>query len=192
MHLAESIEPNADAMSWTLRLRPDATLHDGAPVRAADAAFSLRALATSPFYGQFLADIDVAALQVRDDRTLELPLLRPRADLVEGALAIGIAVFPEDTLDFTAPVGSGPFRVRSFEPARSTVLAAYPDHWAGAPLVDEVEILTIAEAAARLDAVRSGELDIAMRVTAAGALAAGFEAADVRWNEFGWAAPATR
>lgn len=176
--LAESIEPNADASSWTLRLRPDVEFHDGSPVGAADAIFSMRALAASPFFGQFLADIDASGLRALDDRTVELPLLRPRADLVEGALAIGIVIFPEGTTDFTRAIGSGPFRLRSFEAGSSTVLERNPDHWAGAPLLDEVEIRTIADAAARLNGVRSGELDVAMRVTPAGARAE--EGDDVR------------
>lgn len=167
--LAESIEPNTDASSWTLRLRPDVEFHDGSPLGAADAIFSIRALAASPFYGQFLADIDAPGLRALDDRTVELPLLRPRADLVEGALAIGIVIFPEGTTDFTRAVGSGPFRLRSFDAGSSTVLERNPDHWAGAPLLDEVEIRTIPDAAARLNAVRSGELDVAMRITPAGA-----------------------
>lgn len=178
LSLAESIEPNSDAMSWTLRLRPGVTFHDGSPVRAADAAYSVRALTASPFFGQFLADIDADNLQVRDERTLELPLLRPRADLVEGALGIGITVFPEGTTDFTEAIGSGPFRLSSFEPGSATVLERNPDYWAGAPLLQEVEIFTIPDAAARLNGVRSGELDLAMRVTAAGVAAQ--EGDDVR------------
>lgn len=178
LSLAESIEPNADASSWTLRLQPDALFHDGSPVRAADAVYSLRTLAASPFFGQFLADIDVSNLAVRDDRTVEMPLLRPRADLVDGALAIGITVFPDGTEDLTTAIGSGPFRLASFEPGSSTVLERNPDYWAGAPLLDEVEILTIPDAAARLNGVRSGDLDLAMRVTAAGVSAQ--ESEDVR------------
>ncbi len=181
--LAESIEPNADATTWTLRLRPDATFHDGAPVRAADAAYSLRTLAASPFFGQFLADIDHPNLRVRDERTVEMPLLRPRADLVEGALAIGITVYPDGATDFSRPVGSGPFRVASFEPGRSTVLEANPDHWSGAPMVQRVEITTVADATARLDGVRSGALDLAMRVTPAGARSAGDDVVAIRGVE---------
>lgn len=166
--LAESIEPNADATEWTLQLRPDVRFHDGRPVRASDVVFSLRALSASPFYGQFLADIDVAGLTAVDDRSVRMPLKRPRADLVEGALSIGLAVFPEGTKDFAQPVGSGPFRVASFEPGSSTVLERNPDYWGGPALLDAVEIRTIADSTARLNGVLSGELDFAMRVTPGG------------------------
>lgn len=166
--LAESIEPNADAAEWTLQVRPGVQFHDGRPVRAADVVFSLRALSASPFYGQFLADIDAAGLRAVDDRTVLMPLKRPRADLVEGALSIGLAIFPEGTTDFTQPVGSGPFRVVSFKPGSSTVLERNPDYWGGPALLDAVEIRTIADSAARLNGVRSGELDLALRVTPAG------------------------
>lgn len=171
LSLAESIEPNADATSWTLRLRQGVRFHNGSPVRAADAMFSLRALAASAFFGQFLADIDAKNLRALDDRTVEMPLLRPRADLLEGALSVGIVVVPEGTTDFNKPIGSGPFSVVSFDPGRSTVLKRNPDHWAGAPRLDEIEIRTIADAAARINGVRGGELDMAMRITPAAARA---------------------
>jgi peptide/nickel transport system substrate-binding protein len=166
--LAESIEPNEDATQWTLRLRPGVRFHNGRPVRAADVVFSLRAMSASPFYGQFLADLDAKGLRAVDGRTVAMPLLRPRADLIEAALSIGLAVFPEGTTDFTRPVGSGPFRVASFEPGSSTVLERNPDYWGGPALLDSVEIRTIPDSAARLNGVLSGELDLAMRVTPAG------------------------
>ena len=172
LSLAESIEPDAGATTWTIRLREGVTFHDGKPVRAADAVFSLRALAVSPFFGQFLADIDARRLRALDARTVEVPLTRPRADLVEGALSIGIVVFPEGMTDFTKGNGSGPFRLARYEQGRSTVLQRNPDYWGDAARLDEVEIFTIADPAARLAGVRSGELDFAARVSAAGARAA--------------------
>ena len=42
MVLAEEITPDANAGSWTIRLKPDLVFHDGRPVTADDVLFTLR------------------------------------------------------------------------------------------------------------------------------------------------------
>ncbi len=46
--LAESIEPNADAIRWTIRLHEGVTFHDGKSMTSADAIYSLRRAASDP------------------------------------------------------------------------------------------------------------------------------------------------
>jgi ABC-type dipeptide transport system, periplasmic component len=42
--LADSIEPNATATEWTIRLRPGVTFHNGKALTAEDVAFTFSAL----------------------------------------------------------------------------------------------------------------------------------------------------
>lgn len=89
--VAESMTPNEDATVWTIKLRPDVTFHDGKPLTAADVAFSIRFLGdweTSPYFAQAWADVDMANMTAIDDLTLELPMLRPRADFLDSSLAL--------------------------------------------------------------------------------------------------------
>jgi peptide/nickel transport system substrate-binding protein len=170
--LAESVEPNAGATRWTVRLRPDATFHDGRPVRAADVLASLRTIAdprTRPLFASAYADVDVAGSRVRDDRTVELTLRRPRGDLADSVLALGSPVFPAGTTDFAAAIGSGPYRLESADPGSGVRLRAFGDHWDGAPRIDMLEIRTITDPVARLNGVRGGQLDYAVGVSATGA-----------------------
>jgi peptide/nickel transport system substrate-binding protein len=58
------------------------------------------------------------------------------------------------------PIGTGPFRVVDWQPARIN-LAAVRDSWRS-PQVDRLEIYQVLDSASRLQAVLSGRLDIAL------------------------------
>jgi peptide/nickel transport system substrate-binding protein len=171
--LAKSMVPNSDATSWTIQLHSGATFHDGRPVTAADVAYSLRTLGDpkrSPNYSQLFSDIDAARLKVRDRLTLEVPLHRARGDLRESALSQISIVFPEGTTDadWNKGIGSGPFKLSSIGPS-GVVLARNETYWDGAPLLDGATVSAVADADARLNAVRGGQADYAVDISPAGA-----------------------
>jgi peptide/nickel transport system substrate-binding protein len=170
--LAESAEPDARATRWTVRLRDGATFHDGRPVRAADVLYSLRTIAdpkASPGFALSYVDVDFAASRLRDVRTLELVLRRPRGDFDEAVLAMSSLVLPDGTTDFTKAVGSGPYRLVAADPGKSVQLRANDDYWAGAPRIQRLDVLTIVAPAARLNAVRHGQVDYAVGISPTGA-----------------------
>jgi len=170
--LAESIEPNEDATEWTIRVRGDATFHDGTPVTGSDVVASFALMAdpeVSPNYAGFFADIDVAGSRAVDERTAVIALARPRGDFVDTMLTFASFVFKDGATDWQSPIGSGPYRLESYEPGGTTVLTAYDEHWEGTPTVERLEITTIADPAARLNAVRDGQLDVALRIDPVGA-----------------------
>ena len=180
---AESIEPNDDATEWTIRVRDGATFHDGTPVTGNDVVASFALMAdpdVSPNYAGFFADIDVAASRAPDGRTAVIALSRPRGDFVDTMLTFASFVFKEGATDWQDPVGSGPYRLESYEPGGTTVLVANDEHWEGEPTVERLEIATIADPSARLNGVGDGQLDVAMRIDPVGATAAGDDVAIVR------------
>jgi peptide/nickel transport system substrate-binding protein len=171
MRLAESVEPNADGTRWTIRIRSGVTFHDGRPVRAPDVAYTLKTLAAKPSNRASLyADVDTANLKVIDPLTVEVPLKRPRGDFRESVLVVYSTVFPEGTTDFTKPIGSGPFKLAGSD-AGTVRLVAVDKHWSGTPTVKTLDISRIADAAARLNAVRDGQIDFAAGISATGAQA---------------------
>ena len=172
--LAESIEPNDDATEWTIRVRDDAVFHDGEPVTADDVVASFALMADpeqSPNYAGFFADIDIDASRTEDDRTAVIALHRPRGDFVDTVLTFASFVFRAGHTDWRDPIGSGPYRLESYEPGGTTVLIAHDDHWEGRPTVERLEITTLDDPAARLNGVRSDQLDVALRIDPVGAAA---------------------
>ncbi|MEU8891958.1 ABC transporter substrate-binding protein [Streptomyces sp. NPDC048442] len=169
--LAESAEPNRDATRWTIRLRKNVTFHDGRPVRAADVAYSIKTLATPPSNrASVYADVDIAAIKVLGEHTVEIPLKRPRGDFKESSLVVFSVVFPDGTKDFAKAIGSGPYKLGTSD-ARTVRLVANKDYWGTKPAVQTLEITRIADPTARLNAVKSGQVDYAVGIGAASARA---------------------
>lgn len=172
--VAESMTPNEDATVWTIKLRPDVRFHDGQPLTAHDVAFTIRFMGdweTSPYFAGQWADVDYANVAVIDDLTLELPLLRPRADYLEASLALYAPVVPEGIEDLTLPNGSGPFRVVSNDGADGVELVRNEDWWGEPPALERVVTVPITDPNARINALKSGEIDFARGLTPTIALA---------------------
>ncbi len=162
----EEITPAPDLTSYTLRVRSGLRFSDGSPLTARDVAHSLELTATAAPIGSlavFAADFDVTRMRVIDDTTLELPTKRPIAD---GAtvLCLGTTfVYKEGTTAFTAdmPTG-GPFKLVGFDPGRGAQLARN-ENFAGSdgPYLDGLELLSIPDGDARLNALRGKQVDYA-------------------------------
>src|SRR5207244_4046312 len=62
------------------------------------------------------------------------------------------------------PVGTGPFKLETWEPGVKVVLARNDQYWGGAPKVRQVIYVPIIEAQARLAAIKTGEIDLTVDV----------------------------
>lgn len=164
--LAESVTPNADATEWTVRLRA-AKFSDGSPVTADDAFASLKTLAASPNFAQFWSDFDPERSWVADPSTLVIALKRPRADFVEATLSLASIVMPKGQSD--PRVGSGAYRLESGTAATGFILVASDHYYGPRPSITRVELRTIPDAGARQNALTSGQVDLALDLSATGA-----------------------
>ncbi|MCY3558467.1 MAG: ABC transporter substrate-binding protein [Chloroflexi bacterium] len=172
--VAKSMTPNEDATKWTVHLRDDVRFHDGRPLHAEDIAFSIRFLGdweTSPYFAAGWADVDFENMAAVDDHTLEIPLFRPRADYLDAALALYTPVIPQGIDDLILPNGSGPFRVASNDQADGVELIRNEDWWGPAPSLDGAVTIPINDSNARINALKSGEIDFAYQLTPAIGLA---------------------
>lgn len=171
--LAESVTPNEDGSVWTIVLK-EATFHDGSPVRPQDVAYSFATFADpaqAPFFAQFFVNIDIANLNIPDDRTLVVPLHFPQGDFLDRNLATISIVVPEGSTGGPEAIGSGPFKLEAYEPGKSIRLVRNEDYWGGPPLLEGMEVILIGDANARLNALKGGEIDYAAGVTPAAARA---------------------
>ncbi|QOV33354.1 ABC transporter substrate-binding protein [Streptomyces ferrugineus] len=162
--LAETVEPNSDATRWTVRIRKGVTFSDGRQLTAQDVLFSLRTLVEkrSPQAG-FMTHLDLKKARARDARTVELPLTMADG-FFDLALAHSMFVFPDGTKDLAKAVGSGPYVVKKWQAGRSSLLVPREDYWDadnGGPYLDELELIPVTDAAARLSGLKSGQFEYA-------------------------------
>lgn len=170
--LAESWEPNADLTSWTFRLRPGVTFHDGTPWNADAATFNLERYVdkSSPnFYQELNAQGGLSIAGIKsfakvDDLTITIATNGPWAhlpvDLATVYFGSPTAIKAEGNQGFAEkPVGTGPFKFESLERGQRLVMVKNENYWAGAPKLDKVILRPIPDPTARVAALRSGEVN---------------------------------
>lgn len=176
--LALSWEPLDGAKRWRFRLRPDVKFHDGAPFTADDAVFSIeRALARTSQRANQLRG--VTGVRKVDALTIDVLLAAPDAVLPEKLWLVAMmsrtwaeknnVVAPQDynakqeTFAVRNANGTGPYRLKRYEPDRRVVLTANPDWWgrggAGIGNVTEAVYVVIQSDATRQAALATGEVD---------------------------------
>lgn len=68
----------------------------------------------------------------------------------------------ESWLDYArAPVGTGPYKVRSFTPDTELVFEAHDDYWGGRPPIKTIRFVQVPEVAQRVNGIRAGQYDFA-------------------------------
>ena len=173
--LATSAEPSEDYRTWTVNLREGVTWHDGTPFSAADVAFTYQYfsdIAGPGRYGHHVYDHPVfAGAEVIDDLTVSLSFEEPVAtfELLPGG---DVPILPRHIWEgienpradaVSLPIGTGPYRMVSYEPGVSYRLEANEDYFLGAPLVDEIIAPVVTDAQAAFAGLRTGELDFVTR-----------------------------
>lgn len=123
--LAESWQSSHGNQRWAFRIRRGVKFHDGSPLTAEIAAASLRF--ANPSWN-VSTEGDSVVIE-RDAADPELP--------AELALQSN-AILKRDS-DNKA-IGTGPFRVVDWQPAKKLTVAANEDCWRGRPFLDSVEI----------------------------------------------------
>lgn len=176
--LATSWEGGADG--WVFHLREGVKYHDGADFTAEDVAFSFkRAMAESSDYKEQVSS--VTDVEIIDDHTVKLVTKAPNPILPNEITNLYImdsgwakehdVETPQDyaasqeTFAVRNANGTGPFRVVSRAPDELTVLERNKDWWGEGEFpgnIDRIEYRPISNAATRVAALLSDELDFVL------------------------------
>ena len=134
--LAQSVRVSADKLDYRFRLRPEARFFDGSKVTAADVAFSLNVLKEKghPIYAQLLKEVESA--NAEGDDVVHVRFVQGRSRDAH-LIVVGMPVFSAawwKGRDFTAatldpPLGSGAYKVKTFEQGRFIEYARDPNYW---------------------------------------------------------------
>ncbi|MDR1487079.1 MAG: ABC transporter substrate-binding protein [Deltaproteobacteria bacterium] len=166
---AEKWEISPDGLEYVFHLYPDATFHDGAPVRAIDAKLTVERCVASSVVGTYFRYIDRA--EVVDDLTLKVVLKHPYGAFLPLLGAYGGLVeakyLENNPKPFvTEALGSGPYRLVEYRQGDQFILKAHDGfHTAKAPITDLV-YKQISNAASSAMALEAGELDVLVNAAA--------------------------
>lgn len=164
--LGESWTVEDGARTWTFKLREGVKFHNGDTLKAGDVVSTMTrivdpsiggAYGTEGVYAGYLGSADVSAV---DDSTVRFDLEEPLADLLDFLVAMPMA--PESAIGSLPGeyIGTGPFKVVEKTPEK-VVTEAFPEYWGGEPRVSEIVWLAEPERERRVEALITGEADVA-------------------------------
>ena len=167
--LAESFKTTDDG-ALEFRLRQGVRFHDGSVLTADDVKFTLERLldteTASPNRSKVAA---VSAIEVPDQHTVRLRTAQPFAPLLTflcnartGTQILSRKAVSADPQGYgRKPVGTGAYRLQSWEPNQALKLAAFPDAFQAAPgLIQQIEIPLIAEETSGVTALLGRQVDL--------------------------------
>lgn len=159
--LAESWSPSPDAKVWTFKIRKDVRFHDGKPMTVADAVATLQRHAGEKSQSGalgLLTGIDKIEDKAGD---LVITLKEGNADLPLVLTDYHLQIQPNGGNDNpNAAIGTGPYKLVKFEPGVRTAFERNKDDWRqDRGYVDAVEITVMNDLTARINALRSGQVD---------------------------------
>lgn len=162
--LAADWKMAGSANEWTVRLREGVTWHDGDPFTADDVIYTLRWTGRKGNQlAEYVSSVDLSGLRAVDKYTVIVPMRQPHLQLMHDLAVVPIIKAGVDT--FERPVGTGPFVFESFDPGQRGVFTRNGSYWIdGKPRVERLEILSITDDTARLNALMGGQIDAMAQV----------------------------
>ncbi|MEK9597038.1 MAG: ABC transporter substrate-binding protein [Rhodospirillaceae bacterium] len=162
--VAESWDASPDAKTWTFNLRKGMTFHNGKSVEADDviASFQHHMGKDSKSAAKSLLD-QVVSIKADGKHTVVFDLSGGNADFPFVASDYHIAIKPakDGKIDPVGKHGTGSYMIESFEPGVRATFTRNPNYHNGEVAhVDSVEMITIADVAARTNALSTGEIDM--------------------------------
>src|SRR5438067_6801903 len=168
--LAAGIDRSADGLTFTFKLRDGVAFHDGRPFTSADAKYTLDTVLKNSFAksASFFEGAGanrtayVKSVEAPDAHTLVITLNKPWTGLLPNL--VPIAIIPKDSYETqkTHPLGTGPFKFKSYDQAQQVVdLEANPAYWDGPPKIPALRVRVISDSNAMQAELRSGRVDLA-------------------------------
>lgn len=170
--LLDSYEVSADGKTYTFKLRPDVSWHNGNALTAEDVVFTFNAIKSPEYKSTLRQSFAGVEIEEVDNLTFKLVLSESYAPFLE-LLTFGI--MPQDLwyqvepssaslADLNInPIGSGPYKVKSLIKDKTGIIKSYnlvvnDDYFGKAPLIENLTFKFYATAKEAIDGLNQGEI----------------------------------
>jgi peptide/nickel transport system substrate-binding protein len=162
--LAEAWTFSEDLKTWTFTLRRGVKFHNGREMTAQDVIATYTrildpATAAAPRTNYTM----IEAMEAPDPYTVVFRLAYAYGGFADILSDRQVKIVPHDMVDqlATAPIGTGPFTMRSYTPGDRMILARFGDYFeAGQPRFDTVELRIVPEMSVRIAALQAGDMEV--------------------------------
>ncbi len=168
--LAEKWDVSSDGLSYTFHLRDGVKFHDGQPLTAEDAKFTLDVLKTDKVKTTRTSNVEkIKQTEAVDPKTLQVTLSESYCPFLNDLTALGIlpkhllgnsANLNEDPFNLK-PIGSGPFQFVEWVKDDHVTVKAFDDYWGGKPGCERFILKPLKDRAAQMAQLKTGEVDLA-------------------------------
>ncbi|MGF6376654.1 peptide/nickel transport system substrate-binding protein [Clostridiales Family XIII bacterium PM5-7] len=166
--LATEWKVSDDGLDYTFTIRTDATFHNGDPITVEDVKYSLEAAVESSYTGPYMNFID--KVEIVDESTVKVTLQYAYAPFL--ALCTTYSqIVKEDfykeggEVDMAKnPVGSGPYKFKSWAQGDKLEFEAYEGYYKEAPAIKNLTYKIIPNSSTATMALESGEIDVSQNV----------------------------
>lgn len=166
--LATEWSANEALTEWTFKLRDGVKFHDGSAFTSADVVETYKAILNKDNASPARNNVGpIESIEAKDPLTVVFRLSAAYADMPVAVAYTTARIIPAAiaTGDFkslaTKAVGTGPFKLVSYEPDRLIVVERNADYYdASRPHVDRVEVQVFPDISAEGSALISGDVDI--------------------------------
>jgi peptide/nickel transport system substrate-binding protein len=155
---------------WTFKLHRNVKFHNGAEMTAGDVIYSLKRSIDSKLSRQVNLARIIQSIQAPDPYTVAITTTKPVVSLLEyldNAYILSEAAAKESGDEATfgkKPIGTGPFKFVEWVRGERVVAEKNSQYWRGAPKIDRIVWKPVAEDAARLALLESGQADLIANV----------------------------
>ena len=166
--LAKSWTYDADTKTYTFDLEDDVYWHDGEKFTADDVKFTYDVIMDEANGSENAPNYeDVEAINVIDDTTIAFTL---EDDNVAFLDYMTMAILPKHLLEgenmqtsdfFRAPVGTGPYKLESWDVGQAITLVKNENYFAGPAQIDRIIFKIVTDDNAKTMQLQSGELNLA-------------------------------
>lgn len=167
--LAKSWDFDRDTCTYTFHLEENVKWHDGEPFTAEDVKFTIEAI-MDPENGSENAPNyeDVQEITVIDPHTISFKLDAPNVAFLD---YMTMAVLPKHLLEgedfqtsdfFRSPVGTGPYKLETWDDGQAITLVKNEDYFKGAPNIDKIVFKFVDDDNAKAMQMQSGDLNLAL------------------------------
>lgn len=172
---ATSVEPQLatewsqiDDVTLQLRLREGVKFHNGEDFDAEAVRYSFHRFADPDTGAPYVSSYDsIDRVDIVDQYTVNVVTNRPDPVLLRRLATFHTKIVPPRHFSTATPeelgstaVGTGPYRLVTFERDADLVMEVNPDYWGEAPQITKLTMRAIPETGARIAALLAGDVDI--------------------------------
>jgi peptide/nickel transport system substrate-binding protein len=155
---------------WDFTIHKGIKFQDGSDLTAGDVAFSLNRILDKSFNSPQLANFNTAKQATASGDTLSIETSKPSPTLL--SFLTTLAIVPEKYVKSKGdkgfnlePIGSGPYKLKTWQQGSEVDLDANPTYWKGKPPFDHVVFRNVPNASSRVADLQSGKADFAFQLS---------------------------